>query len=35
VRALMEEIHKTVQETSGVTLEPEVQILEVTHRCDS
>jgi UDP-N-acetylmuramate dehydrogenase len=35
VLALMEEIQKTVQETSGVTLEPEVQILEVTHRCDS
>jgi UDP-N-acetylmuramate dehydrogenase len=34
VLALMKEIQKTVQETSGVTLEPEVQILEVTHRCD-
>jgi UDP-N-acetylmuramate dehydrogenase len=35
VLALMAEIQKTVQAHSGVTLEPEVQILEVTRRCDS
>jgi UDP-N-acetylmuramate dehydrogenase len=34
VLALMKEIQNTVQEASGVMLEPEVQILEVTHRCD-